>query len=553
MRKSLVAAAGAFLLLILPCSAQSISDIDITARLREDGSARITQVWSVYTTEGTEWYVPVGNLDKMDIEDLSVSEGGNSFISEGYGWNVNRSISEKAGRCGIVRTGSKSVELCWGIGSYGSHQWTVSFTVKGLVQSLSDADAFNFMFINPGLSSPPQHAKLTIFNATGGPEWTYDNTRVWGFGFYGDINVVDGTIVAESSEPFEYRSSMIAMVSFNKGMFTPSVSRDMGFDEMKARALEESSYSDSDKAAKRFFAMLLGFFALILGGLLYIDIETARGRIYKKSVYGSAKIDSYFREAPFSKSLPAAWYTLQSGGRFNPEGKMSDLVSAFFLKWILEGGLTVTPDPRNSKRVNLGFKDGYVSEDEAERSLYGMAFEASGANHVLESGEFEKWSGEHVSRINAWPSRVKIAGGRWMREKGYLSGSSFTEAGQKEATNLIGFKNFLKDFTLSKEREAVEVGLWKDYLVYAGLFGIADKVAKQFQKLYPVEFKEYTQSIGMDVPNLMRSINYTSNMSTSMVNRVANHTTGSIGGFGGGTSFGGGGGFSGGGFGGGAR
>ena len=57
----------------------------------------------------------------------------------------------------------------------------------------------------------------------------------------------------------------------------------------------------------------------------------------------------------------------------------------------------------------------------------------------------------------------------------------------------------------------------------------------------------------MDVPNLMRSINYTSNMSTSMVNRVANHTTGSIGGFGGGTSFGGGGGFSGGGFGGGAR
>ncbi len=84
-----------------------------------------------------------------------------------------------------------------------------------------------------------------------------------------------------------------------------------------------------------------------------------------------------------------------------------------------------------------------------------------------------------------------------MREKGYLSGSSFTEAGQKEATNLIGFKNFLKDFTLSKEREAVEVGLWKDYLVYAGLFGIADKVAKQFQKLYPVEFKEYTQSLSL--------------------------------------------------------
>ena len=552
MRRFL-AAAGVLLLLLLPCSAQSISNIDITARLRADGSARITQVWSVYATQGTEWYIPVGNLNKMEVSDLSVSENGTSFISEGYGWDVDRSISEKAGRCGIVRTGSKSVELCWGIGSYGSHEWTVSFTVSGLVQSLYDVDAFNFMFINPGLSSPPQHARLTIYNATGGPEWTYDNTRVWGFGFYGDISVKDGTIVAESSEPFEYKSSMIAMVRFDKGIFSPAVSRDMSFEEMKEKALEESSYSSSDKAAKRFFAMLLAFFALVFGGILYIGIEKARGRIYKKSVYGDKKVDSYFREAPLSKFLPAAWYTLQEGGRFAPEGKMSNLVSAFFLKWILEGGLTVTPDPRNSKRVNLGFKEGYVIEDESEQALYGMAYEASGSNHVLESGEFEKWSGEHVSRVNAWPSRVKIAGGRWMRGKGYVSGSSFTEEGKKEAVNLIGFKNFLNDFTLSKEREATEVGLWKDYLVYAGLFGIADKVAKQFQKLYPVEFKEYTQSVGMDIPNLMRTINYTNNMSTSMVNRVANHSTGSIGGFGGGTSFGGGGGFSGGGFGGGAR
>ena len=36
-----------------------------------------------------------------------------------------------------------------------------------------------------------------------------------------------------------------------------------------------------------------------------------------------------------------------------------------------------------------------------------------------------------------------------------------------------------------KDREAIEVHLFEDYLIYAQLFGIAKKVADQFKKLYP--------------------------------------------------------------------
>ena len=94
--------------------------------------------------------------------------------------------------------------------------------------------------------------------------------------------------------------------------------------------------------------------------------------------------------------------------------------------------------------------------------------------------------------------------------------------------------NFLKDFTLSKERGAVEVGLWKDYLVFAQLYGIADKVAEQFQK--------------------QRTIHMNNMTTTSAMNRATSkYQAGSIKGTGGHTSFGGGGGFSGGGFGGGGR
>ena len=133
--------------------AQTIRDLDIRAVLRPDGSARITQVWDVNVVRGTEWYIPIDNLGKMSVTDLSVSENGQPFVSEGNRWDVDRSLEEKTGRCGIVEK-RNGVELCWGQGSYGPHVWTAEFTVHGLVQAFNDADGFNFMFVNPGLAAP---------------------------------------------------------------------------------------------------------------------------------------------------------------------------------------------------------------------------------------------------------------------------------------------------------------------------------------------------------------------------------------------------------------
>ena len=42
------------------------------------------------------------------------------------------------------------------------------------------------------------------------------------------------------------------------------------------------------------------------------------------------------------------------------------------------------------------------------------------------------------------------------------------------------------------EREYFEVHVWEDYLIYAQLLGIADKVEEQFSKLYP-KFNEETK------------------------------------------------------------
>jgi hypothetical protein len=133
--------------------AQQLRDMDIRVVLQHDGSARITQIWDATVVDGTEMYIPISNLGEMTVSDLAVSENGQAYINEGRDWDVDRSLDGKAGRCGIIDK-HNGVELCWGKTSYGPHVWTVEYTVTGLVQSFTDADGFNFMFVNPGFDAP---------------------------------------------------------------------------------------------------------------------------------------------------------------------------------------------------------------------------------------------------------------------------------------------------------------------------------------------------------------------------------------------------------------
>ena len=50
------------------------------------------------------------------------------------------------------------------------------------------------------------------------------------------------------------------------------------------------------------------------------------------------------------------------------------------------------------------------------------------------------------------------------------------------ANEMAGLKKFLNEFSNISKREAIEVTLWEEYLMYAQIFGIAKKVAKEFKE-----------------------------------------------------------------------
>ena len=557
-------------------SAQEIRNIDETVVLRKDGSARITQVWDVTVVSGTEFYLPFDNLGPMEIDDLTVSENGEEFFAEGDGWDTDRSREQKRGRCGIVRKRG-GVELCWGQGDYGDHVWTVSYTVKGLVMRMGDYDGLYFSFVNPGLSAPPKHVKVMLINETGGPEWTTDNVKVWGFRSQSEIYVEDGAVRAESLESFGYNSAMTVLVRFDQGLFEPAVEYEKSFEKVQEMAFDGSDYETKMSFWDWVKAIFGGLFILIClllspGGLfviailvyLYFWITSLMGFKYKKSFFGASKIKGWSRDVPLDGNIPAAYFALSEGSRMEGLTKPSVskyLISAYFLHWVMNGVVQVLPDPDKPKRVNLSFEKEASFPESLENDLYKMVREASGSNLILEAGELEKWSKKSFKRVSNIPDRTKTLGKKWFEDRHLLvKKDKCTPEGQEKARELIEFRNFLEDFTLHGEKGAIEATLWQDYLVFASLFGIADKVAKQFEKLYPTEFGDFTRATGLSSGTFYNLMSVSHDISASamrnaMAEKAAHSSSGSGRSFGGGGHFsgGGGGGSFGGGFGGGSR
>ena len=560
-------------------SAQVIRDIDETVVLRSDGSAIVTQVWDVNVVSGTEFYLPFDNLGPMRIENLRVSENGQEFYAEGVGWDTDRTREQKRGRCGIVRK-SNGVELCWGQGDYGDHVWTVTYTVQGLVMRMGEYNGLYFTFVNPGLAAPPKHVKVTLLNGTGGPEWTSDNVKVWGFRSDSEIYVENGAVRAESLSAFGRNSAMTVLVRFDPDLFIPAVTYTKDFEKVKAEAFEGSDYIKRKSffqtlwdGIQMFFGamlVLIGFVCspvgLLVIGLIYwlvtCFIYYILGLKYRKNIVGAYKVKDWYRDLPLKGSIPAAYFALVKGDRMPGSDYSNNLIGAYFLRWVMDGVVTVLPDPSSKNRVNLSFEKEANFPEVVENDLYKMVREASGSNLILEAGEFEKWAKKSFKKVSNIPERETTVGLKWFQDRHYMvSNDKCTPEGQEQARHLFEFKNFLNDFTLSKDRGSIEAALWRDYLVYAALFGIADKVAKEFQKLYPGDFEQFTQTVGLNPSTMYDLMRVSNNISaTAMRNAAAEKAarsssggSGWSGGGGGHFSSGGGGGSFGGSFGGGSR
>lgn len=112
-----------------------------------------------------------------------------------------------------------------------------------------------------------------------------------------------------------------------------------------------------------------------------------------------------------------------------------------------------------------------------------------------------------------------------------------TQKGTDENAEWKGLKKYMEDFSMLDKREVPEVVIWEKFLVYATVFGIADKVLKQLKIVYP-NITEQLDTNTYGCMYLMMNTNFSSSFSNAISNSVSSAYS---------SASGGGGGFSGGG------
>ena len=577
MKRAFLVAASLVVAIPLFAYEPEIKDIDIDVTLSEDGSAHIRERWDVVVAKGTEWYLVRENLGDIEIKDLAVvDEKGNNFTNEGS-WDVDRSIERKARRCGLHKTGS-GYEICWGVESYGPHTWTVSYTMTNCVKTLNDHDMLHMQLVSDELSSAPQHVRVTVSAPV---ELNEENSNIWAFGYNGTVNWSGGKVVAESEEKFKYDSSVILLLRFDKGIFNSQSIQDRDFEEVLDRAREGAYYPD-DGEDDPWYVELLG---IILGcGMLYfffvwpikkvlefLGLKSNKNRTQIKAIFGKRRLPlkpDWDRDVPFKGNFLETYYI--ASHLKGVDDKNYSIISAIILRMINAGVITVREADKRKKEFlfNDSASTDYMTK--CEKDFLDLMKRAAGEDETLQEREFNTWASTHQNTVKSWVSDMEeevlsnfskdnLSDGYRMRFSKYNS-LKLNETGRSYANKALGFRQFLKDFTIVNERYPVEARLWGDYLVVASLFGMANRVAKEMAKIAP---KITIGDMATPVTSLTDVVIF-SDTFRSYASRAANYTaysggsggsfgSGSSGGWGGHSSYGGGGGFSGGGHGGGSR
>ena len=472
-------------------SANSINRISMDIFVDSNGNANVTETWNCYSNQSTEIYHPYYNLGNSEITNLSVSMDSTQFETLSS-WDTSASFDEKAYKAGINRV-SNGVELCWGISEYGTNIYTVNYTITNFVSNLTDSQMIYWTLIPYDFSDSIGQVFINISSDLYFPS----SIDVWGYGNEGGTAYVDnGTITMTSEGTLNRNEYMTILVKLPSGTFNTKNNLNQNFEYYYNLAEEGVNRNETVEntviTILPFIIIIIMVFAIVTSKLgssqeQRLNFENNGNKLPK------TKDIPYFRDIPCNKDLFQAFFI---GYQFKIVKKRTDLLGSVILKWVRDKKVTLKKDEGKSSKTSIILNEELISslEDEDEQKLYKMFFEAS-KDGILEDSEFTKWCNTNYSKILGWFDTIidkekdKLVKDGLLLEKPktLFKSAKYTVTPElrQQALNIAGLKKYLNDYTLISEREAPDVVLFEDYLILAQMFGIADKVAENFKKLYP--------------------------------------------------------------------
>lgn len=543
--------------------AETFYDYNIEVKIRKNGTAEFTSYIDLEPTRGTEYYFPIENLGSSEIRNFKVFEvvGGQykeyTFVNN---WNIKASISEKANKNGLIKT-KNGYELAFGIRDYRRKQFVLKYEVTNFVKKLNDSDMIFWRFVNDKMTAAPKRARVTIESYDG--PITNANAKIWGFGAKGEVQFLNDRIEFESLEPLGRSNYVTILSQIDKGLFDGGEVINKNFEEYKEKAFKNSSYSGSKNILTEIIEFIGRYlFQIIFVVAAFLGLSSKYNKVYKGAHKRGEFKGEYYRQVPEME-----WWKLSQILKSCNFKGTDDVIRAFFLKWIQKKMLIPVVEDVGTifkrEEISLRIDFSNISYDSyIEENLFKMLITAAGSDGILQKREFAKHlkTSSNRKRFKDITNKLDYISDEYILENDFLERNkkgnatkTFNEDGKEFTAKLIKYYNYLKDFTILNERELLEIKVWKELLIYATLFGVADTVKDRLRNLSPEVLEEIETNIGYDYSTMGYMILYSNMFSNSMVNAYNNAVRSASSGSGGFTSIGGGGGSFGGGSGGGSR
>lgn len=552
MKKIIILIISFILLIPNIIKANEIYNINMNIYVDNNGTAHVTEEWTTYLNQGTEGYKPYYNLGTSSISNFKVKLNNIEYTFKDD-YNVNASFEQKKYINGFNYI-DNGIELCFGITNYGNNIYYLSYDISNFVVNTNDNYQMIYWTLFPYDYNPsPNNIYIKIYS-----DFKYNNTLdVWGYGKKGaPTYVYDGYIEMTTDGPISKDEYLTILVKFPSNTFNLNTTLNKNFSEYLNMAnVGAEIYKNKENISEIFLGIVMSIVSFTLPiFIIVIALITAKrngyGYINNKRI--NKKEVPLFRDIPCNKNIYYANTLTNLNKNIFTSYKETNILGAIILKWVKEGKIRFIT---NNKDSSIDLTLNPIFDNNLEKELFEVMYKAS-KDGILETRELEKWCKNNYTKFFGLFKRINNVELEKLKSNNHIYKRKdkkeckykniMDDTIYEDSIKLYGLKKFLDEFSSINTKQVLEVHIWDEYLMFAYIFGIADKTIKQLQKLYPEVIQSMDNNIDFNTLIFINRISTRSVSAASTAKSRAESYSSGGGGFssggGGGGSFGGGGG-----------
>ena len=555
-----------------------LNNLEFYAEIDENGDMDVTETWNINVSDTNTLYKTFKSNDSKysNITNVQVSEIGKKDFKKTNNWAYHLTKDYYFG--GINQKGD--FEIAWGVGlenSSATKNYEITYTVTDVITKYNDCAELYWQFVGEDFEVDAKKITGTIKLPSN--EYSKDDIRVWGHteDLNGEIYATAGDTVEFSIDKYKSGNFVEVRIAMPTKIFG-TVLKENNKNMLSNIIDEETKWADEANAKRRMDKVIIGMiFAVYIVIIVVIAIVLIKKIIkYFQILKNTKKMLPteqyiYFREKPEKNTTPADALFLYGGGSGNSSTSFGNVFSATLLNLSLKGYLKITieKNEKGKDETIIYRPEESIGELEYEEEKIARFVKiAIGINEKITIKELQKFIKNHPEEVSRLIKKteeetknknkiMKNLDEEKTKEKSKYTGmtvlyiaiamftfwiafpimplllinaillilinskmSNLTQKGIDEREKWKGLKKYMEEFSLLNEKEIPALVVWEEYLVYATVFGIADKVIKQLKIVYP-EIEQMDNFNTTSYVYLMSHTNFNSSFSSAISSSIS--------------------------------